>query len=163
MDCARASLAARAGLRADEISLRGRPLLPHPLRLLLLRLRRRGKEPQTGGAVSGGPLPGDRGGGGPAGAGAALCAHGVYRRRYSHHPCRRSSMSALMGRIRAHIDLSRCTEYGGGRPWPPTPSPPELAAIRENGRTGVGESPVHGGRVLAAMGQATRRRTFAGL
>ena len=64
----------------------GHPLLPHPVRLLLLRLRRRGQDPEHAHALRGCPVPGDRRRRGHAEAGGAARALGLLRGRHPHHP-----------------------------------------------------------------------------
>ena len=67
----------------------GHPLLPQPLRLLLLCEPQRGKVPGAGGALCGGTLPGDRGHGGSGPGKGPSSAGLLYGGRYPHHPQRR--------------------------------------------------------------------------
>lgn len=64
-------------------------------------------------------------------------------------------LTALMGEIRTHIDLSRCTEYTVEAGRPDTISAPKLAAIKAGGagRISVNPQTMHD-HVLAAMGRA---------
>lgn len=64
-------------------------------------------------------------------------------------------LSALMGEVRAHIDLSRCTEYTVEAGRPDTITAEKLAAIKAGGadRVSVNPQTMHDG-VLSAMGRA---------
>ena len=64
-------------------------------------------------------------------------------------------LSALMGRIRAHIDLSRCTEYTVEAGRPDTITAEKLAALKENGADRVSVNPQSmSDKVLRAMGRS---------
>ncbi|MTR34024.1 coproporphyrinogen dehydrogenase HemZ [Pseudoflavonifractor sp. BIOML-A14] len=155
MDCARASLAARAGLRADEISLYvGVPFCPtrcaycsfvsadvgKSLKLVEPYLEALFREVEAAGAL----LSRER-----------LFVRTVYIGGGTPTTLSAEQLSALMGRIRAHIDLSRCTEYTVEAGRPDTITAGKLAAIRENGADRVSVNPQSmEDEVLAAMGRA---------
>lgn len=155
MDCAQASLAALDSLKEDEISLYvGIPFCPtrcaycsfvsadvgKALKLLPPYLEALFREVEA--------------------AGDLLKRQGLYVRTVyigGGTPTTLSAeqLSALMGHIRAHIDLSRCTEYTVEAGRPDTITAEKLAALKENGADRVSVNPQSmSDKVLRAMGRS---------
>ncbi|SCI53425.1 Oxygen-independent coproporphyrinogen-III oxidase 2 [uncultured Flavonifractor sp.] len=155
MDCAQASLAALDSLKEDEISLYvGIPFCPtrcaycsfvsadvgKALKLLPPYLEALFREVEA--------------------AGNLLKRQGLYVRTVyigGGTPTTLSAeqLSALMGHIRAHIDLSRCTEYTVEAGRPDTITAEKLAALKENGADRVSVNPQSmSDKVLRAMGRS---------
>lgn len=155
MDCARASLRAKAGLRDDEISLYvGIPFCPtrcaycsfvsadvgKSLKLVEPYLEALFREIEAAGALL---------------AREKRFVRTVYIGGGTPTTLSAEQLAALMGRIRAHIDLSRCTEYTVEAGRPDTITADKLAAIRENGADRVSVNPQSmEDEVLSAMGRA---------
>ena len=155
MDCARASLAALDSLKEDEISLYvGIPFCPtrcaycsfvsadvgKALKLLPPYLEALFREVEAAGDLL------ERQG---------LHVRTVYIGGGTPTTLSAEQLAALMGRIRAHIDLSRCTEYTVEAGRPDTITAEKLAALKENGADRVSVNPQSmSDKVLRAMGRS---------
>ncbi|MGI5928976.1 coproporphyrinogen dehydrogenase HemZ [Pseudoflavonifractor sp.] len=155
MDCARASLAALDSLKEDEISLYvGIPFCPtrcaycsfvsadvgKALKLLPPYLEALFREVEAAGDL----LKRQR-----------LYVRTVYIGGGTPTTLSAEQLSALMGHIRAHIDLSRCTEYTVEAGRPDTITAEKLAALKENGADRVSVNPQSmSDQVLRAMGRS---------
>ena len=160
MDCAGASLAALRSLAPGEVSLlRGHPLLPHPVRLLLLRLCRRGAGPQASlSPFLGRPVPGaGRHGGHAGGRGARVRT--VYFGGGTPTTLTAEQLTALLKAVRENFDLSTVREYTVEAGRPDTITKEKLDALKAGGVTRISINPqtMHD-KVLAAIG---RRHTAA--
>lgn len=155
MDCAAASITAKSTLRSDEISLYvGIPFCPTRCAYCSFVSADVGKslklvEPYLDALYRE-----------IAAAGAALERTGsrvrtVYIGGGTPTTLSAEQLSALMGRLRAHIDLSRCTEYTVEAGRPDTITAEKLRAIREGGADRVSVNPqTMEDHVLRAMGRA---------
>ena len=154
MDCAKASIKAKRDLREDEVSLYvGIPFCPtrcvycsfvsadvgRTLKLVEPYLAALFREVEA------------------AGRGlreAGLAVRTVYIGGGTPTTLSAEQLTALMGAISAHIDLSRCTEYTVEAGRPDTITAEKLAAIKAGGadRVSVNPQTMHD-HVLAAMGR----------
>ena len=155
MDCARASLAALDSLKEDELSLYvGIPFCPtrcaycsfvsadvgKALKLLPPYLEALFREVEAAGDLL------ERQG---------LHVRTVYIGGGTPTTLSAEQLAALMGHIRAHIDLSRCTEYTVEAGRPDTITAEKLAALKENGADRVSVNPQSmRDEVLKAMGRS---------
>lgn len=155
MDCAKASLAARASLREDEISLYvGIPFCPtrcaycsfvsadvgRSLSLVEPYLAALFREIDASGALLGR---------------MGLHVRTVYIGGGTPTTLSAEQLRALMGRLRSGIDLSRCTEYTVEAGRPDTITAEKLSVLREEGAGRVSVNPQSmSDEVLCAMGRS---------
>ena len=136
-----------------HLSVHRHPLLPHPLRLLQLRVGVGGKIPQADGAVSGG-ADGGGGGRGPHGEGAGLRIKSFYMGGGTPTTLSASQMDALLTAVNRNFDLSNCVEYCIEAGRPDTIDREKLQVLLDHGADRISVNPQSlEPRVLSAIGR----------